>query len=121
MGDRYGCGEGEWIMRLIRTLMLVAFAGATGLVAAPGTSSCAWAGEGASGPDGLAARGTEFSAQQRVQENPPRQRSRTRVRITRPRPLGPNAYRECVAWYEQEYRPSGTVVVPKQRCWWVNP
>ncbi len=109
-------------MGLIRTLMVMTFAGAAGLVAAPGTSPSTWAGERASGPDGLAARATEFSAQQRVQETqPPRQRSRTRVRITRPRPLGPNAYRECVAWYEQEYRPSGTVVVPKQRCWWVNP
>jgi hypothetical protein len=33
----------------------------------------------------------------------------------------PNAYRECASWYEEEFRPSGTVVVPKMRCWWVNP
>jgi hypothetical protein len=33
---------------------------------------------------------------------------------------GPNAKRECAARYVQEYRPSGTVVVPRVRCWWVR-
>lgn len=31
---------------------------------------------------------------------------------------GPNAVRHCDAWLEKEYRPSGTVVVPKMRCVW---
>lgn len=31
---------------------------------------------------------------------------------------GPNAVRICNAWYEQEYRPSGTVIVPRMRCHW---
>lgn len=31
---------------------------------------------------------------------------------------GPNSVRICNAWYEQEYRPSGTVVVPRMRCYW---
>ena len=31
---------------------------------------------------------------------------------------GPDAVRECRAWYAQEFRPSGTVVVPRMRCWW---
>jgi hypothetical protein len=31
---------------------------------------------------------------------------------------GPNAVRICNAWYEQEYRPSGTVIVPRMRCYW---
>jgi hypothetical protein len=102
----------------IRTLMLIAAGCAIGLVAAPG----AWAGDRAAGPDGLAVRATDMSAQQRVQETqPPRRPARTRIRVTRPRPLGPNAYRECASWYEEEFRPSGTVVVPKIRCWWVNP
>jgi hypothetical protein len=32
--------------------------------------------------------------------------------------LGPNAVRQCQAWLAPEYRPSGTVIVPKMRCWW---
>ena len=32
---------------------------------------------------------------------------------------GPHAKRECVAWLAPEARLSGTVIVPRQRCWWV--
>lgn len=31
---------------------------------------------------------------------------------------GPNSVRVCTDWYEQEYRPSGTVIVPRMRCYW---
>lgn len=31
---------------------------------------------------------------------------------------GPNAVRLCHAYYEQEYRPSGTVIVPRMHCYW---
>jgi hypothetical protein len=31
---------------------------------------------------------------------------------------GPDAVRECNATYVQEYRPSGTVIVPRMHCWW---
>jgi hypothetical protein len=31
---------------------------------------------------------------------------------------GPNAVRECTATYVQEYRPSGTVIVPRMSCVW---
>jgi hypothetical protein len=31
---------------------------------------------------------------------------------------GPNAVRECNAFYVQEYRPSGTVIVPRMSCYW---
>ncbi len=31
---------------------------------------------------------------------------------------GPNAVRQCEAHYEQEYRQSGTVIVPRMNCWW---
>ena len=31
---------------------------------------------------------------------------------------GPNGVRECKARYVTEHRPSGTVIVPVQRCWW---
>ena len=33
---------------------------------------------------------------------------------------GPHAVRVCNAHYEQEYRPSGTVIVPKMYCHWTN-
>ena len=36
----------------------------------------------------------------------------------RHRKLGPNAKRQCRFWLAQEYRVSGTVIVPRQRCWW---
>lgn len=32
---------------------------------------------------------------------------------------GPNAARQCVSRLIQEHRPSGTVLVPRMRCWWV--
>jgi hypothetical protein len=42
-----------------------------------------------------------------------------RPRITiYPRHLGPNAKRQCRAWLVKEYRVSGTVIVPRQQCWW---
>jgi hypothetical protein len=36
----------------------------------------------------------------------------------RPAFPGSNAVRQCTSWLEPEYRPSGTVVVPRMRCWW---
>lgn len=32
---------------------------------------------------------------------------------------GPGAVRQCTSWLEPDYRPSGTVIVPRMRCWWV--
>ena len=50
----------------------------------------------------------EFSAQ-----------SRPRITIhPRYRGLRPDAKRHCRAWLAQEYRVSGTVVVPRRECWW---
>jgi len=34
-----------------------------------------------------------------------------------PRPL---LYRRCTSWYVLQYRPSGTVLFPEKRCWWVR-
>jgi len=59
-----------------------------------------------------AAPATEFSAQRRRA----RRRARTRLRVT---PLR-HAYRQCVDWYNVEHRPSGTVITPQMRCWWVS-
>jgi hypothetical protein len=33
---------------------------------------------------------------------------------------GPNAVRQCVSRYVKERRPSGTVIVPRMRCWWAQ-
>jgi hypothetical protein len=66
---------------------------------------------------------TDLSAQRRRAERPP-----TRLRI-HPRPddgydvyprynPGPNAVRDCTATYVQEFRPSGTVIVPRMHCFW---
>jgi hypothetical protein len=60
---------------------------------------------------------------------PPRRRPPTRLRVVpyyydeqnsvypRYNP-GPDAVRECNATYVQEYRPSGTVIVPRMSCYW---
>jgi hypothetical protein len=50
---------------------------------------------------------SDMSAQQRV---------RPRIRVYPGRLL----YRECTFRLVQEWRPSGTVIVPRQRCWWVR-
>ena len=61
-----------------------------------------------------AAKPIEATAQQRRRGAP------TQLRIYRDRAyLPPNAVRACDAWYEQEFRPSGTVIVPRMRCRWV--
>lgn len=31
---------------------------------------------------------------------------------------GPNSVRQCEAHYVQEFRPAGTVIVPRMHCWW---
>jgi len=47
---------------------------------------------------------------------PPAAPARRRIEIN-PRPL---LYRRCVDWYELQHRPSGTVLYPQMRCWWVR-
>ena len=47
---------------------------------------------------------------------PPAPHVRRRIEIY-PRPL---LYRRCVDWYELQHRPSGTVLYPQMRCWWVR-
>lgn len=32
---------------------------------------------------------------------------------------GRNAVRQCRSWLQRELRPSGPVVTPQMRCWWV--
>jgi hypothetical protein len=53
-----------------------------------------------------------------VAQNPPPRQPSPRPRIeVNPRPL---LYRRCTSWYELQYRPSGTVLFPQKRCWWVR-
>jgi hypothetical protein len=54
-----------------------------------------------------AAASSEISAQSRP---------RARLRVYPGRLL----YRECTFKLVQEWRPSGIVIVPRQRCWWVR-
>lgn len=57
---------------------------------------------------------TDLSAQRRAHRRPP-----TRIRVhPRYQRLSPNAVRECSATYVQEFRPSGTVIVPRMHCFW---
>jgi hypothetical protein len=60
------------------------------------------------------ARVEEFSAQSRET----RHRRPRRVRIYTPRGPGPNSVRICHSHYEYEYRLSGTVIVPRENCYW---
>jgi len=47
---------------------------------------------------------------------PPVRRARTQIEVRPARPM----HRECTSWLEQEFRPSGTVIVPRMRCAWVR-
>jgi hypothetical protein len=47
---------------------------------------------------------------------PPPRYARRRIVIGPP----PLLYRRCIDWYELQHRPSGTVLYPQMRCWWVR-
>src|SRR5947207_12239991 len=69
-----------------------------------------------------------------AQATPKSARARIRIRVTPRYPYrlvstpyptpydieypGPNAVRQCSGWLALEHRPSGTVLVPRERCWW---
>jgi len=108
------------MMRIRTAALWVALAGAISLPAAGASAQTA--------PQGLRTAqasqpaATVASAQRRVR--PP-----TRLRVYpyyEPNPEGVypryypgrNAVRECNATYVQEYRPSGTVIVPRMSCFW---
>ena len=73
----------------------------------------------AAGP--LRAQETDSAAPSSADTSPKRPVHRP-ARIT-VRPLvrsypGPEAVRQCTFWLATENRPSGTVIVPRQHCWW---
>jgi hypothetical protein len=57
---------------------------------------------------------SDLSAQRRIR------RRGTPVTIYGHRPLSPTAVRACTDWYAYEYRPSGTVIVPRMSCHWID-
>ncbi|HXQ83631.1 MAG TPA: hypothetical protein VN769_06145 [Xanthobacteraceae bacterium] len=67
-------------------------------------------------PRALAQTPTSPVAQPSEPSLPPPRHVRRRIEIA-PRPL---LYRRCADWYELQHRPSGTVLYPQMRCWWVR-
>jgi hypothetical protein len=64
--------------------------------------------------------GTSTAESDGVGSKPVRAHPPARIRV---HPLaqsypGLDAVRQCTAWLAPEYRLSGTVIVPKMRCWW---
>jgi hypothetical protein len=66
------------------------------------------------GADAVAASGTRDSASTEISGQT--RRPPTRFRVYPGRLL----YRDCTFRLAQQWRPSGTVIVPVQRCWWVR-
>jgi hypothetical protein len=107
------------MMRIRTAAILVALAGTFSLPAAgAGAQTAPQATRTAQASRPVA---NELSAQRRVQRPP------TRLRVyptyqpdgVYPRYFpGRNAVRDCSATYVQEYRPSGTVIVPRMSCYW---
>jgi hypothetical protein len=108
------------MMRIGIAAMLIAFAGPFSLPAAGGEAQTL--------PLGVQiAQASQPAAEPSVER--PVRRPPTRLRVfpryapeadgVYPRYYpGPNAVRECNAIYVQEYRPSGTVIVPHMSCFW---
>jgi hypothetical protein len=65
---------------------------------------------------GLAALPMLGMAPHAAAQTPPPRYVRQRIEIN-PRPL---LYRRCTDWYELQRRPSGMVLYPQMRCWWVR-
>jgi hypothetical protein len=64
----------------------------------------------------VATLGAALPAMAQTPPPAPQRHAPPRIGIT-PRPL---LYRRCVDWYELQNRPSGTVLYPQMRCWWVR-
>ena len=122
LANETGSGVRGTNMREARIAMGMVMAIA-GLMLSGTGSAAPVSGRGGAGPHVSA---TELSAQARAR---PRIRVRPRSWSTppiypSPTPYnypGPNAVRECNAWLAVERRPSGTVLVPRERCWWAFP
>lgn len=103
-------------MKAIGAVLTVVLAGALVLPAGPGQAQSA--------PSGV--RVAQAAPTEPLAPPPVRRPPRLRVYPNYEAPPevyprfypGPNAVRECNATYVQEYRPSGTVIVPRMHCFW---
>jgi hypothetical protein len=104
---------------ITKALALAAIGLGSLLSTAPAPAQTAKAAAEASRP----AQASELSAQRRGNRPPTRLRVYPRYAPDSygvyPRYFpGRNAVRECSATYVEEYRPSGTVIVPRMSCFW---
>jgi hypothetical protein len=106
-------------MRIRIAALLAAFACASSLPVAEATAQTA---PSIRSQQAQLPAATDTSAQRRLRRPP----TRLRVYPNDPGPdgvypryyPGRNAVRDCTATYVQEYRPSGTVIVPHMNCYW---
>jgi len=110
-------------MRSLAVLVGLTALGALALHAAPNVAKAA------------AAQQSAAAAQRESFAQASKPRARPQVRVTPRAPYrryhsaypvpykyeypGPNGVRHCVNSYVTERRPSGAVIVPHMRCWWV--
>ena len=113
MGDRADTFGANWGFTM-RVIIGVTSAAALALVLAFGADS-ATAQERSTGVRISGSASTDISAQARRERRPA-----TRLRVERYQRLPSTAVRTCDAWYAQERRPSGTVIVPKLSCRWIS-
>jgi len=108
-----------WVGAMNRIGIAAVVAAVAGAIIWPG--SCANAQSASAGVKLAQAAPQDLTA-------PPRFRRVPRLRVTpyeEPGVVphynpGPDAVRVCNAHYEQEYRPSGTVIVPRMHCYWTH-
>src|SRR4051794_8644399 len=103
------------MMRIGTAALLAAFAG---IFLPPGAGTLAQ-----TAPSGIRATPavpTDVSAQQRrvIRRVPIYPRVQWEPDVYPRYNPGPNAVRDCTAFYVQEYRPSGTVITPRMNCYW---
>jgi hypothetical protein len=107
------------MMRIRTAAILIAFAGSFSLAAVGAQAQTASSGM----------RTAQATPPAAPEASAPRRRPPTRLRVYPQYVPGPddvypryfpgrNAVRDCTAIYVQEYRPSGTVIVPRMNCFW---
>jgi hypothetical protein len=113
-------GFGVGLSAMMRTTMaLIGAALTVAVLVSPGANArpIAAQSQARSAQNGL---NTEVSAQRRQRRLQiyPRQDENWQPDVVPRYNPGPNAVRVCNAQYVQEFRPSGTVIVPHMSCYW---
>ena len=108
----------------MRKIMAFAIAAMMGAWMSGGTSvRAAPAGQDASGAIEISSQATTMRTRPRIRIYPRYPRRPYTTLYPLPYGIdypGPNAVRRCVSRLVPEYRPSGTVIVPRMRCWWAR-